>query len=84
MTARARVKLATGSLRPAGPFALQASPAHVVTPPVRGLASVKVNLKFVRDVVGESTVTAGAVVARTVHGFPLSAGFRAVPVTEMG
>lgn len=42
-----------------------------------------VNLNFVRDVVGESRVTAGAVISRTPNSFPFSNGFRAVPVTEI-
>jgi predicted AAA+ superfamily ATPase len=46
-------------------------------------ASDTVNLNFVRDVVGKSRVTAGAVVARTPNGFPLANGFRALPVTEI-
>jgi hypothetical protein len=47
-------------------------------------ASDTVNLNFVRSVVGKSRVTAGAVVSRTPNGFPLSNGFRALPVTEIG
>jgi predicted AAA+ superfamily ATPase len=43
-----------------------------------------VNLGFVRNVVGESRVIAGAVVCRTSNGFPLAGGFRALPVTELG
>jgi hypothetical protein len=42
-----------------------------------------VNLDFVRNVVGKSRVTAGAVVCRASSGFPLSNGFRALPVTEL-
>ena len=42
-----------------------------------------VNLDFVRNVVGKSRVAAGAVVCRASSGFPLSNGFRAVPVTEL-
>ena len=43
-----------------------------------------VNLDFVRNVVGKSRVTGGAVVARTQNSFPFSNGFRALPVTELG
>ncbi len=42
-----------------------------------------VNLNFVRDVVGKSQVTAGAVISRTPNSFPLSNEFRALPVTEI-
>jgi hypothetical protein len=37
----------------------------------------------VRDVVGKSQVTAGAVIARTPNGFPLANEFRALPVMEI-
>jgi hypothetical protein len=43
-----------------------------------------VNLDFVRNVLGLSRVTGCSVVARTPNSFPLSNGFRAVPVTELG
>jgi len=43
-----------------------------------------VNLHFVRNLLGESTVHGGFVVARTPNSFPLPNGFRAVPVTELG
>ena len=43
-----------------------------------------VNLDFVRNVLGNSRVTGGSVVARTPNSFPFSNGFRAVPVTELG
>jgi predicted AAA+ superfamily ATPase len=46
-------------------------------------ASDTVNLKFMRDAVGKALVKAGAVICRTPHGFPLSAGLRALPVSEM-
>jgi predicted AAA+ superfamily ATPase len=46
-------------------------------------ASDTVNLNFVRDAVGKSQVTAGAVISRTLNGFPLANGFRALPVTEI-
>jgi hypothetical protein len=42
-----------------------------------------VNLDFVRNVVGRSRVTGGAVVARTPNGFPFSNGLRALPVTDL-
>jgi predicted AAA+ superfamily ATPase len=42
-----------------------------------------VNLDFVRNVVGKSRVAAGAVVSRTPNSFPLQAGMRAIPVTEL-
>ena len=43
-----------------------------------------VNLDFVRNVLGKSRVTAGAIVARTPNSFPFSNGFRALSVTELG
>jgi predicted AAA+ superfamily ATPase len=43
-----------------------------------------VNLDFVRNVVGKSKVTGGAVVSRTPNSFPFSNGFRAIPATELG
>lgn len=42
-----------------------------------------VNLNFMRNVVGKSRVAAGAVISRTPNSFPLSNGFRALPVTEL-
>lgn len=42
-----------------------------------------VNLNFVRDVVGKSQVTSGAVISRTPNSFPLPNGFRALPVGEI-
>lgn len=42
-----------------------------------------VNLDFVRNVVGKTHVTAGAVLARTPNAFPLPKGFQALPVTEL-
>ncbi|MGB8535287.1 MAG: ATP-binding protein [Acidobacteriaceae bacterium] len=42
-----------------------------------------VNLDFVRNVVGKSRVTAGAVISRTPNSFPLSDEFRALPITEL-
>ncbi|HTR24537.1 MAG TPA: ATP-binding protein [Terriglobales bacterium] len=46
-------------------------------------ATDTVNLNFVRDVVGKSRITAGAIICRTPNGFPLSNGFRALPVAEL-
>ena len=43
-----------------------------------------VNLDFVRNVVGKSKVTGGAVVCRTPNSFPFPNAFRAIPVTELG
>lgn len=43
-----------------------------------------VNLEFVRKVVGKSRVSSGAVVSRTRNSFPLTDGFRALPVIELG
>lgn len=42
-----------------------------------------VNLGFVRDVVGKSRITGGAVVCRAPNSFPLPSGFRALPVLEL-
>lgn len=42
-----------------------------------------VNLDFVRNAVGKSRVTAGAVLSRTPNSFPLTNGFRALPITEL-
>jgi predicted AAA+ superfamily ATPase len=42
-----------------------------------------VNIDFVRNVVGKSRVTAGAVLSRTPNGFPLAGGFRALSITEL-
>ena len=46
-------------------------------------ASDAVNLEFVRNVVGKSRITDGAVISRTPNRYPLSNGFRAIPVTEL-
>jgi hypothetical protein len=43
-----------------------------------------VNLEFVRNAVGKARVVGGAVISRTPNSFPLSNGFRALPVTELG
>ena len=42
-----------------------------------------VNLAFVRNVVGKNRVARGAVVCRTLNGFPLGNGFRALPVSHL-
>jgi uncharacterized protein len=42
-----------------------------------------VNLEFVRNAVGKSKVTAGAVVSRTPNSFPLSSGFRAISASDL-
>lgn len=41
------------------------------------------NLNFVRNVVGDAHVSGGAVVCRAPNSFPLTSGFRAVPITEL-
>jgi len=43
-----------------------------------------VNLEFVRNVVGKSRIASGAVVCRTSKSFPLSNGFRALSVSDIG
>jgi hypothetical protein len=43
-----------------------------------------VNLDFVRNAIGKSRVSAGAVVCRAPNSFPFPSGFRALPVTELG
>ena len=43
-----------------------------------------VNLNFVRTVVGKSRVAGGAIISRTLNSCPLSSGFRALPVSELG
>jgi len=42
-----------------------------------------VHLEFVRDVVGKSKVTGGAVIARPPNGFLLANGIRAMSVQEL-
>ena len=42
-----------------------------------------VNLEYVRRAVGKSRVTAGGIVGRAHHGFPLEGGFRAVAAREL-
>jgi len=42
-----------------------------------------VNLDFVRNAVGKSRMSGGAIVCRTPNSFPLANGFRALPVTEL-
>ena len=41
------------------------------------------NLNFMREIVGRSSVGSGAVVCRTSNSFPLTDGFRALPVSEL-
>lgn len=47
-------------------------------------SSDAVNLRFVSDAMGERRVTAGGVVCRAPNPFPLSGGFRGLPVGELG
>lgn len=42
-----------------------------------------VNLQFVRDTVGKSRITSGALVCRTPNSYPTGDGFRALPVGEL-
>jgi len=42
-----------------------------------------VNLEFVRNVVGKSRITGGAVVCRAANSYPLDNGFRVLPVAEL-
>jgi uncharacterized protein len=42
-----------------------------------------VNLKFMRDAIGKSRVTGGAVICRAPNSYPLGDEFRAVPVNEL-
>ena len=46
-------------------------------------AADTVNLGFVREVVGKSRIAGGAVVCRAPNSFPLSNGFRALPVADL-
>lgn len=41
------------------------------------------NMRFLRDLVGAKKVTSAAVVARTLHAFPLSDGLRAIGAEEL-
>jgi len=43
-----------------------------------------VNLEFVRNILGKSRISGGAVVARPPNSFPFANGLRAVSVTELG
>jgi len=43
-----------------------------------------VNLEFVRNVVGKSRIASGAVVCRTSKSYPLSNGFRALSMSDIG
>jgi predicted AAA+ superfamily ATPase len=45
--------------------------------------SDSVNLAFVRDVVGKSRVSEASVVCRAPNSYPISNGFRALPVAEL-
>jgi predicted AAA+ superfamily ATPase len=42
-----------------------------------------VNLGFVRNAVGKSRVSAGAIVCRAANSYPMSNNFRAVPISEL-
>ncbi|HET9184187.1 MAG TPA: ATP-binding protein [Candidatus Angelobacter sp.] len=42
-----------------------------------------VNLDFVRNAIGKSRITSGAVVCRAPHSFPLGNGFQALPVSDL-
>jgi hypothetical protein len=42
-----------------------------------------VNLSFVRDIVGKSRVSTSAIICRAPNSYPISNGFRAVPVAEL-
>jgi predicted AAA+ superfamily ATPase len=42
-----------------------------------------VNLDFIRESLGKKHISAGAIVCRAPHGFPLGNGFQALPVTEL-
>ena len=46
-------------------------------------AADTLNLEFVRNVIGKSRIVAGGVISRTQNSYPLSHGFRAIPVTEL-
>jgi uncharacterized protein len=43
-----------------------------------------VNLEFVRNLVGRSRITGGAIVCRTPKSYALGNGFRALPVVDIG
>jgi uncharacterized protein len=47
-------------------------------------ASETVNLDFVRKAVGKAKVASGAVVSRTPNSYPLTGGFRALAVPDLG
>lgn len=46
-------------------------------------ANDAVNLEFVRNAIGKSRIAAGAIICRAPHSFPLSNGFRALPVSDL-
>src|SRR5215471_1238188 len=43
-----------------------------------------VNLEFVRDAVGKSRISGGAVICRAPNSYPFANGFRALPVVDIG
>jgi hypothetical protein len=45
--------------------------------------SDSVNPAFVRDVVGKSRVSTGAIICRAPNSYPISKSFRAMPVAEL-
>ena len=45
--------------------------------------SETVNLEFVRQVVGKARIASGAIICRARNSFPLSNGFRVLPVAEL-
>ncbi len=47
-------------------------------------ATDTVNLDFVRNIVGKPRISGGGLICRTPNSYPLSNGFRIVPVTELG
>jgi predicted AAA+ superfamily ATPase len=46
-------------------------------------ANDAVNLEYVRNVVGKSRISGGAVVCRAANSYPLENGFKVLPVTEL-
>lgn len=46
-------------------------------------ANDTVNLNFVRNVVGKSRISSGAVICRSPNSYPLGEGFRALPIPEL-
>lgn len=43
-----------------------------------------VNLEFVRNVVGKAKIATAAIICRANNGYPLAAGVRVLPITELG